>query len=289
MPYNELTWTGRKLKMAQRAARNFSDTNAQPFLLEGGSHGILLLHGFTGSAGHMRPIGEELNRQGYTVLAIQLPGHGTRLNDMQNVGWQDWLQSAKEGILTLKKRCEKVSAAGLSMGGVLTLLLAQQTRINAAIVMSTPMALKNRLAYLAPVASRFTPVTYWRGDEERDKLLDQRYDYGYPGFPTARIGDLLHLIRLARRNLFAVTCPTLVVQSRADETIQPNSADIILKNIRSEKKAVLWLDDVPHVVTISREYQRIAKAMGEFLQSAQAAQPPEGEKFVKTVDKGAEI
>jgi carboxylesterase len=275
--------------MAQRATRNFSDTNAQPFLLEGGEHGILLLHGFTGSAGHMRLIGEELHRQGFTVLGIQLPGHGTRLEDMKNVHWQDWLQSAKEGRLQLKERCEKVSVAGLSMGGVLTLLMAQQTRINAAIVMSTPMALKNRLALLAPVASRFTPVTYWRGDEERENLLDRRYDYGYPGFPTASIGDLLHLIRLARRNLFNVTCPTLVVQSRADETISPNSADIILQGIRSEKKAVLWLEGVPHVVTISREYQHIAKAMGEFLQSAKSLQPPEGEKFEKTVDKGAEI
>ncbi len=275
--------------MAQRAARNFSDTNAQPFCLEGGAHGILLLHGFTGSAGHMRPIGEELNRQGFTVLGIQLPGHGTRMEDMQNVHWQDWLQSAKEGFLKLKGRCDTVSVAGLSMGGVLTLLLAQQMRVNAAIVMSTPMALKTRLASLAPIASRFTPLTYWKGDEQREKLLDQRYDYGYPGFPTARIGDLMHLIRLARRNLFAVTCPTLVVQSRADNAVHPNSADIILQGIRSEKKAVLWLDDMPHVVTISREYQRIAKAIGEFLQSAQAARLPEEEKFAKTVDKGAEI
>ncbi len=275
--------------MAQRAVRDFSDTNAQPFLLEGGEHGVLLLHGFTGSAGHMRLIGEELHRQGFTVLGIQLPGHGTRLEDMQHVRWNDWLQAAKEGFFALKQRCETVSVAGLSMGGVLTLLLSQQTRVNAAIVMSAPMALKSRLVSLARLASPFTPVTYWKGGENREELLDQRYDYGYPGFPTARLNDLMHLIRLARRNLFAVTCPTLVVQSRSDSTIHPNSADIILHGIRSEKKAVLWLNDVPHVVTISREHKRIAKAIVEFLQSSLAAQPPEGEKFEKTVDKGAEI
>ena len=275
--------------MTQRTVRNFSDANAQPFLLEGGGHGVLLLHGFTGSVAHMRLIGEELNREGFTVLGIQLPGHGTRMEDMQNSRWQDWLQSAKEGFLTLKEQCDTVSVAGLSMGGVLTLLLAQQMRVSSAVVMSTPMALKNRWSSLARLAFPFQPITYWKGDEQREKLLDQHYDYGYPGFPTVRVGDLLHLIALARRNLFAITCPTLVVQSRADNTIHPKSADIILQGIRSEKKAVLWLDDMPHVVTISREYRRIAKAMGEFLRAGQAAQAEPGEKFAKTVDKGAQL
>ncbi len=274
--------------MAQRNVQNLSEVNAQPFLLEGGSEGILLLHGFTGSAGHMRLIGEELHHRGYTVLGIQLPGHGTVLEDMLKVGWQEWLQAAKEGFLTLKERCEKVNVAGLSMGGVITLLMAQQMKVNAAIVMSAPMSLKNRLAPLAKIASRFTPVTYWRGDEQREKLLDQRYDFGYAGFPTAKVADLLHMIRMARRNLFAVTCPTLVIQSRADETISLSSADTIIKGIRSEKKAVLWLDEMPHVITISREYRHVASSIAEFLQSIETFKESE-EKFSNIVDKGAKL
>lgn len=274
--------------MSQRPVRNFSDANAQPFFLEGGDHGVLLLHGFTGSAAHMRLIGEELYQKGFTVLGIQLPGHGTRMEDMNDVCWRDWLQAAKEGVLTLKERCSTVSVAGLSMGGVLTLLVAQQMRIDSAVTISTPMALRSRMAFLARLAAPFTPVTYWKGGGQRETLLDQQYDYGYQGFPTKRVGDLIHLIRLARRNLFAITCPVLVVQSRADTTIAPDSADIILSGIRSEKKAVLWLDDMPHVVTISKEYKRVAQAMGEFLKSVQAAEP-EPEKFAKTVDKSTEL
>ncbi len=274
--------------MTQRTIRDFADENAQPFLLEGNEHGILLLHGFTGSAGHMRLIGEELHKKGYTVLGIHLPGHGTTMEDMRHVGWQDWLQAAKEGVLTLKERCDSVSVAGLSMGGVLTLLIAQQMKIQSAIVMSAPMALKNRFASLSRLASTFSPVTYWRGDAKREKYLDQQYDYGYPGFPTNKAGDLLHLIRMAKRNLFAVTCPTLVIQSHADDTIHPDSADIILHGIRSEKKAVLWLEEVPHVITISREYRHITNAMVEFLASAYAMHQNE-EKFTNMVDKGAEI
>ncbi len=274
--------------MTQRTVRKFTDKNAQPFLLEGNEHGVLLLHGFTGSAGHMRLIGEELHKKGYTVLGIHLPGHGTTMEDMGLTGWQEWLQAAKEGVLILKERCEKVSVAGLSMGGVLTLLIAQQTKVYAIITMSAPMALKNRFASLARLASAFSPVTYWRGDPKREKFLDQSYDYGYPGFPTKRAGDLMHLIRTARRNLFAVTCPALVIQSHADDTIHPDSADIILQGIRSEKKAVLWLEEVPHVITISREYPHIVSVMAEFLESAQSLDQNE-EKFANMVDKGAEL
>ena len=40
-----------------------------PFLLEGGDIGIVLIHGLTGSAAEMRPIGEFLNARGVTVEA----------------------------------------------------------------------------------------------------------------------------------------------------------------------------------------------------------------------------
>jgi carboxylesterase len=267
MPYNQTAvMAGRKAEtMTQRTLRDFSDSLAQPFFLQGGDHGVLLLHGFTGSAAHMRLIGEALNEQGFTVQCIQLPGHGSRMEDMRNVNWQAWLQAAKEAFLSLKERCRIVSVAGLSMGGVLALLLAEQMPVTAAIPLSAPMAVKNPLAPLARLAAPFMPVTYWKNEPKREALLDQRYNYGYPGFPTASAWDLMHLIRLTRQNLFAITCPVLVVQSHADETIDPNSAQIILNGIRSEKKAMLWLDDMPHVVTISRDHPRIAEAMGAFL------------------------
>ena len=43
---------------------------AEPFLLPGGRHGVLLIHGFTGLPAELRLLGEHLNAQGFTVLMM---------------------------------------------------------------------------------------------------------------------------------------------------------------------------------------------------------------------------
>lgn len=76
---------------------------------------------------------------------------------------------------------------------------------------------------------------------------------------------------MARQNLHAVTCPILAVQSRADETISPDSAEVIISGVSSREKGTLWLEDVPHVCTISRERGRIARELAQLFRSAESA------------------
>lgn len=255
--------------MSKRPEVDFSAEVCKPFDLQGGPHGVLLIHGFTGSAAHMRLIGEELHRRGYTVKGINLPGHATSMEDMARTTWQDWLQAAKRAVLEMKETCEKVSVAGLSMGGVLSLLLAEQMDVTCAMPISAPMAVQNRFMPLAKVAALFVKTVWWGSDEGRAGLMDMNYHYGYPGFPTKCAADLSRLIHMARRNLHCITCPVLAVQSRADETISADSADVIVQGVSSEKKAALWLEKVPHVCTISPEWPNIAAAMDECMKNAE--------------------
>jgi len=255
--------------MQKRAEVDFSMPQCQPFFLQGGEHGVLLIHGFTGSAAHMRLIGEELHARGFTVQGINLPGHATTMMDMLNYRWSDWLSAAKTAFLELKEKCKYVSVGGLSMGGVLTLLLAEQMDVTAAAPISAPMEVRNGLLALAGPASLFIKTIMWRDDSRRAKLMNMEYHYGYPGFPTRSGADLHKLMRMARQDLHAVTCPVLAVQSHADETISEDSAEIIVEGVSSEKKAALWLEMVPHVCTISPEYKRIAEAMAELFREAE--------------------
>lgn len=256
--------------MAKRVERPFADAVCQPFLLEGQGVGgkkcgVLLLHGFTGTIAHMRPLADHLHGMGFTVTGFNLPGHATDMADMRGVTWQHWLEAAKDGLQRLRGQCEFVCAAGLSMGGCLTLILAEQMQVDAAATLSAPMGTKAPL-WLAPLAAPFVRTVHWSAHTD----LDERYDYGYAGFPTASGAHLSRLIRMSRQDLHAVTCPLLVVQSHGDRTITADSAEVILRGVSSEKKSVLWLADAPHVCTISADAPEIARAVGEhFLCAAQ--------------------
>ncbi|MDL2206945.1 alpha/beta fold hydrolase, partial [Eubacteriales bacterium OttesenSCG-928-N13] len=176
------------------------------FLFEGGQHGCLLLHGFTGSPGHMRWLGEKLHEQGYTVSAPLLPGHGLTLQEMRRSNWHQWLETARTSYVQLRERCETVTVMGLSMGGTLSLLLAEEYPVDSLVCMSAAMRLKSKVAWAAPLVAPFVPYSKWGEAEPRVQTRDflEEYDCGYVGMPLAKVRDLRKLCRLAESNLFAI-------------------------------------------------------------------------------------
>ena len=256
--------------MKTRPEVDFSSPLCQPYEVRQGEHGVLLMHGFAGSAAHMRPLAEGLVQQGFGVRTINLPGHATTLEDMRRCSWQDWLNAAKEAFREMKEQYRFVSVTGLSMGGCLTLMSAEQSDPTAIAPISAPMGVQNRWFPLARFAAPFLPEISWQA--RKDDALAPDYDLGYTGFPTKSAVDLRRIIHEARDNLCAITCPVLCVQSSGDQVITPDSADVILQGVRSKTKGVLRLESVPHVCTISREGARIAQALGTFFREAEESE-----------------
>ena len=259
--------------MAHRPEHDFMNPLCQPFLLEAEGekahrHGVLLIHGFTGTAAHMRPLAELLHQRGFTVMGINLPGHAATMDAMADCTWQDWLDAARDAFHSLQERCTYVSVAGLSMGGCLTLLVGQSMQPAAIAPISAPMGTRMPL-WMATVASPFLSTIWWKQRRKDAKLTDLRYDIGYQGFRSRCARHLARLIRMSRQDLHAVTCPVLVVQSKADMTIAPDSAAVILRGVSSARKGVLWLENAPHVCTLSPELEKIASALCEHFRQAE--------------------
>ena len=88
--------------------------------------GVLLVHGLTDSPYHLKAIGEIFFDNGFYVIGLRLPGHGTVPGGLLNVTWEDWYSAVKFGArMVLKKignrRDSKFYVGGFSTGGALTL------------------------------------------------------------------------------------------------------------------------------------------------------------------------
>ncbi len=129
---------------------------AEPVDLPGGPVGALLCHGFTGTTQSMRPWAEHLAAAGLTVSAPRLPGHGTRWQDMNRTRFSDWYGELERSFDDLRARCESVFVMGLSMGGTLSLRLAEQRAAEVAgvVVVNASLASERKDVKLAPYSPR---------------------------------------------------------------------------------------------------------------------------------------
>src|SRR5580700_3443891 len=112
------------LKEDIRANRKeFIEKTAKLKLPAGIKMGALLIHGLTGMPNEMKPIERVLGELGCTVSVPMLAGHGAGQKELLATGWPDWLGSARKALSELSETCDAIVVGGLSMGGLLPILL----------------------------------------------------------------------------------------------------------------------------------------------------------------------
>lgn len=237
---------------------------AQDFHLTGDyPYACLILHGFSGSPGQLRPLGNAVFKNGMDVHAILLKGHGTDLRDLQGVKWHDWLKESENTYLQLKEKYQKVFVIGFSLGGVLTLLLSEKYIPDKIVLISTPVKLQNAfLVSLLPLFRYF--IRYWSFHNKK-KLRVDLYDVDYTKFPLQSFYEVVLAKQKAVKKLPLIKSPALIIQSFRDEAVKPVSAEIIYNNILSTDKNILWLQDSAHLCVLGRERHVVFNEINDFL------------------------
>lgn len=242
---------------------DFSHPNAQPFEIGSGENAILLIHGFTGSPSHMRPIGDAAAAAGFSARGILLPGHGTSIADMEKSSWQAWLSACQEAMREMRAKYKRVTVAGLSMGGILSLLVAEEFEPDALILFAPALRYKKSVNYLSPLVKHFMKVSKWKPHGYADFLTE--YDFGYLGAPVSKVEDMTRLQKMANAGIAKIECPTLVIQSHRDESVHATVPDRIMRGIRSKVKEICWVDQSPHVCTIGPDRAYVGARVVDFL------------------------
>ncbi|MFV9505636.1 MAG: alpha/beta hydrolase [Oscillochloridaceae bacterium umkhey_bin13] len=241
----------------------------EPFFFSGGTHGCLLIHGFSGDPSEMHGLGQALAAQGHTVLGVRLPGHGGPPEALASAHWRDWLAAVEGAFDDLRQRCATVSAVGFSLGGALAAMLAARRPVHHLAMLATPARLQGdwRLNLLA-VVRHTTPWFYplERADFKDPAVRTQvaRYapeiDLDDPEVQArvrreARISlhavDELRLALAATKaTLPRVQAPTLIMQGRNDDVAPPDSPWRIAAALGSARRDLVWWEETGHQLLV---------------------------------------
>lgn len=229
---------------------------AAPFAADGGPVGALLCHGFTGSPASMRPWAEYLAAAGLTVRVPRLPGHGTTWQEMQLTRWPDWYGTVQRELLDLSARCDTVFVMGLSMGGTLSLRLAEEhgDRICGLVLVNPSVLSKNRLLVLLPVLRHVVPSFPGVSNDIKKPGQDE---IAYDRVPLQAVHSLSQLWRVTRGDLHRVTAPLLLIHSSIDHVVEPVNAAVVLDEVGSTDRREVVLADSYHVATLDNDAQQI--------------------------------
>jgi len=236
----------------------------KPFIFEGGERAVLLLHGFTGHSADVRMLGRFLEKQGYTCHAPHYKGHGVPPEELVHTGPKDWWQDVTDAYQFLKDRGhQKIAAVGLSLGGVFALKLGYTVPLNGIVTMCSPMYIKSEEIMYEGV------LAYTREFKKREGKSEEQIEIEMEEFkkaPMNTLKELQALIKEVRENVDTVYAPTFVVQSRVDEMINTDSANIIFNEVQSDQKKLKWYENSTHVITLGKERDLLHEDILSFLE-----------------------
>ncbi|MGH4027706.1 alpha/beta hydrolase [Actinomycetota bacterium Odt1-20B] len=237
---------------------------AEPYRHEGGEVGVLLCHGFTGSPHSLRPWAEYLAERGLTVSLPLLPGHGTRWEDMNITGWQDWYAEVDRALAELRERCSQVFVFGLSMGGALSLRLAAKhgEAISGLVLVNPLNKLHGLAAATLPLARHLIRSTKGIGS---DIAKEDSKEISYDRVPLHAADSMRRLCGVVDAELPQVTQPLLLLHSPQDHVVKPADAARILSRVSSTDVTEILLEQSYHVATLDHDADRIHEESHAFL------------------------
>jgi alpha-beta hydrolase superfamily lysophospholipase len=226
--------------------------------------GVLLLHGMSDSPYSLRAVGEGLNRQGYQVLGLRLPGHGTAPSGMTSVSWQDMSAVVDLAVAYLAGQFEggPVHIVGYSTGAGLALdyiLRAEQQADMPAITSLVLVSPAIGISSAAALAQWKRWLSLAPGLEHLAWLqIEPEFDpYKYNSFAT-NAAEQVHLLTHSvtqriehRRSGNTELPPILILKSTVDATVSTDAVIDRLLSKLSPGRHELVLFDINRFATSS--------------------------------------
>ena len=230
----------------------------EAFVLGNGSIGVILTHGLGASPYEVRGLAEYLAARNMTVYGVRLAGHGTSLADLDTKKWEDWYQSYKEAYLTLKPLKQKIFIGGVSVGGVVTLKLAENEKVDGVIALAPALILDDSRSNYAWLFKYFTRYS-------GRVIPPERRPYYYPAFSVSAVAESVAMANLVQKDLSKINAPAFIMQYTNDTRAKSESSQIVYDSISSSKKELHWINGTGHVFLLDDGKEKYFEQIYQFI------------------------
>lgn len=238
-----------------------------------GDRACLLLHGLGGGVYELQLLAQVLYAAGWSVQGILYPGHDRPSAQMPASTWRQWYEAVVTTFKTLRDSYPTVAVVGFSTGGTLALHLARHYPVDALVLLAPFLRIYR--PWFSPVAPEFLvqSLGQWipwlprRSLPIRDRSLRQAAEAAcfFKSFNLQAVRSTLDLIAQVEQELPLITTPTLILQSRADTTVDPQGAQMIYEQLGSPDKELYWLKDSDHLLPLDVEREQVFAKVVAFL------------------------
>jgi carboxylesterase len=227
---------------------------AEPWSFAGSTDaGVLVLHGFTGNPNSVRGLATAFADAGFSVELPLLPGHGTRIEDMQSTGWADWVAAADAAYSRLSSRCSRIVVAALSMGGALACRMAVDHPTVAGLVLVNPLAEPPGEALFEILRTSIEQGVEATPGIGSDIAKPGISEYSYDGAPLRPALSMYEGLRELAPRYGEIRCPVLLFTAPQDHVVPPTNSDFLAAAVSGPVERVLC-ERSYHVATL--DYDR---------------------------------
>jgi carboxylesterase len=216
----------------------------------------ILVHGFGGGPFEIEPLAEQLRDYGKEICIPKLAGHTGKRADLRKGNYRDWLDSVESYAASYLSDGYEVCLVGFSMGGLICANVASKYRIKKIVTVNTPIKYWD-----------FTNVTNNLKSDLKNKNLKfvKRYFIAGTQYPTQALVNF-KILHIKTKNVFKeIDCPILITQTKDDDAVNHNSAELIFNMVKSTNKNIKKYDSGGHLALWSESGLEIIRDILDFL------------------------
>lgn len=228
---------------------------APQYHINGNKQAIMFVHGFSGSAKEFYYYTQITKDKNFDVITPLLPSSGRSKELFKKTYFTQWYNYLKDQYLKYRKNYNEFYIVGLSMGGSMTLKIAEEfsNDINlsptAIITAATPVfinslfengVLHNPFIYLTRIASWFTSEI----PKKKSKTPLDGWDRSitYTGIFPKQLHSVKMGLKPIKKNLHKISVPILIAHAKKDTTAPFENAGYIAKKVSSKKISMRMYD-----------------------------------------------